>query len=290
MVEDLSQARCAAHPPSLAFADMTIFRTAGGRLRPGWYCLLAFFALMATTLVGITLDLLLRLVPGLPETLHFTIPVLAVAAIAPFLVAGARRFIDHVPGFEPGLTRPRTALPHFLTGLAIGVGVIIAADAVCVALGVAAWHLNLPADRLIPFVLGPLLAQAVPEELWYRGYLFRNLSAALPPWTAFALTTLAFGAIHLISNSEATGIGEKLLYMVQAAAFGALLLACRIIGKNLWLPIGAHAGHNMAMQTFITYTPGLYTVLLLTETTIMIITAGLLLFNRRAPALTKSIP
>ncbi|MEW9532388.1 lysostaphin resistance A-like protein [Microbispora sp. NPDC049125] len=237
---------------------------------------------MATILIGVALDLLLRLIPGIPRDLDFAIPMLAVAAIAPFLVACARRFIDRVPGFEPGLALSRTALPHFLTGLATGVAVIIAADAVCVAVGAAAWHLTLPPDHLIPFVLGPLLAQAVPEELWYRGYLFRNLTAALPPRTSFALTTLAFGANHILSNSDATGIGEKLLYVVQAVALGALLLACRVIGGNLWLPIGAHTGHNMAAETMIAYIPGLYGVLLLIETIAMIVTAAILLVNRRS--------
>ncbi len=83
-----------------------------------------------------------------------------------------------------------------------GVGVVLAAIAVGLTLlaGGAAIRLT-PSLAQWPGVAGPialgLVAAALAEELWFRGYPLRRLAEAVGPVPALAVVSLGFGAVHL---------------------------------------------------------------------------------------------
>ncbi|GAA3845427.1 hypothetical protein GCM10022226_80820 [Sphaerisporangium flaviroseum] len=241
---------------------------------------MAVGGLVASVVAGMVAALAAGLVPGVPEVAAVVGVDVVMALLAVSLVGGARRFVDRRPGGEPGLGFTARVVPQVLVGLAAGFLVIVVADGLCVVLGAARWEVRLTADRVVVVVAGALLAQAVPEELWFRGYLFRNLSAVWRPGTALVVSSLVFGVLHIVSHSEAVTLTERVLYVAQAAVMGGLLVVCRIAGGDLWLPIGVHAGHNIAAGSFIAPGAGLYAVMLGCEMVVMAAVAWIVLRSR----------
>ena len=129
-------------------------------------------------------------------------------------------------------------------GFALAIGVNYAAAGVAVALGTAEWS---------PFEVNGLMAisivtiffgQAFPEELLWRGHLAELLSRRIRPLAVILITSVAFGALHIVSGSDAQGIGEQLLYVLQATALGFLLISMRFGVATLWAAVGFHTGYN----------------------------------------------
>lgn len=89
--------------------------------------------------------------------------------------------------------------------------------------------------------LGFTAAAAVTEELMFRGVLFRVVEERAGTWGALALTAVVFGAMHLI-NPHATVWGAIAIAIEAGGMLGAAYAATR----TLWLPIGLHAGWNVA--------------------------------------------
>ena len=90
-------------------------------------------------------------------------------------------------------------------------------------------------------LFGFMAAAAVTEELLFRGVLLRILQERVGSWTALALTSILFGAMHL-ANPNASLWGA----IVIALTGGAMLGAAYIATRRLWLPIGIHFGWNFA--------------------------------------------
>ena len=96
--------------------------------------------------------------------------------------------------FDRGLPRRAlrgTAIGMVLAGLAMLLALATGGAVVHRAPGVAAW----------PGTAGPLgvglLAAALAEELWFRGYPLRRLAEAIGPVAAIAAASMAFGVAHL---------------------------------------------------------------------------------------------
>lgn len=85
--------------------------------------------------------------------------------------------------------------------------------------------------------------QGIPEELVFRGWLMRCL--AHRPRLAVVVSSLAFGALHIVSNGGQQNVAERLLYCGHAAAFAFLagMLALRL--RSLWCAVGVHAGLHL---------------------------------------------
>lgn len=79
------------------------------------------------------------------------------------------------------------------------------------------------------------------EELVFRGVLFLGVARWLGPIPAAVVSSIAFGLIHLQPELAATAF-----MTAYAAPFG--LFACWLLHRfgSLWLPIGVHAGSNLA--------------------------------------------
>ncbi len=91
---------------------------------------------------------------------------------------------------------------------------------------------------LLSGLVGALVA-AFSEELLFRGVVFRILSEWLGDVAALAISAALFGLLHA-GNPGATLLSS----IAIALEAGVLLAAAFMITRQLWLPIGLHAGWN----------------------------------------------
>lgn len=264
------------------------------RLRLGWLLPLPVAGMLASLAPAMAVGGLL--LPHLPDRVPD--PVLPVAGLATFslvalsalaLTYALRRFLDRRPWSGLGLTGARTAGAHAAGGFLAGLAIVLVADTLGVGIGAATWR---PWAEIAPQLPGiaagalPILfTQAFPEELWFRGYQLRTLGSTRPLWLSVALTTATFGAVHIVSRSDAAGLGEQLLYVAQATGLGFALAACRIATGRLWACVGLHAGYNTFHGALITTQPGRYGIQLLVLAGTLVATGLLVLAwrQRRAP-------
>ncbi|MEO3789096.1 CPBP family intramembrane glutamic endopeptidase [Nonomuraea sp. B10E15] len=86
---------------------------------------------------------------------------------------------------------------------------------------------------------GMMASVAVAEELLFRGALFRIMEERVGSVIALVVSTLLFGATHLV-NVNATLWGA----LAIALTGGAMTAAAYIATRSLWLPIGLHFAWN----------------------------------------------
>lgn len=89
--------------------------------------------------------------------------------------------------------------------------------------------------------IGMMSAVAVIEEVIFRGVLLRILEEVTGPWGALGLSSVLFGAMHMINPGATLWTGTAIA--VQA---GLMLGAAYLLTRSLWLPIGLHLGWNFA--------------------------------------------
>lgn len=230
------------------------------RLRLTWRILLAWLGFFGGVLIiGMAVQATTAQLP--PVILHAAAG-LGITASALGLVLLLRRHVDRRPWSGIGLTLDRAAIPRLLFGIVLAAIVTTVAAAATVQLGFADWGQSADttkewaeqglATTIILIAISTLLVQGFPEELVFRGYMFRNLGETLPLWATVAGSSLIFGSMHVISNGGATTLGEGVLYAVVATGFGLMLAACRTVSNTLWLGIGFHGGYNAFNGRFTT--------------------------------------
>ncbi|MBE6474365.1 MAG: CPBP family intramembrane metalloprotease [Actinomyces succiniciruminis] len=131
--------------------------------------------------------------------------------------------------------------------VAVAFAVMPMAGAVSEALGVPREEPAMPGDTwwsaiLIQIALGFFL-QGIPEELVWRGWLFRSLGSTR---TAAAVSLLAFTVMHLISQGGQEGWGERVIYLAMPFGFGAAAMAARWASGSTWAAVGAHGGFHLS--------------------------------------------
>ncbi len=90
---------------------------------------------------------------------------------------------------------------------------------------------------------GMMSSVAVAEELLFRGVLFRIMEGRIGTAGALAVSTLLFGALHLV-NPNATLWGALSI----ALTGGFLMTAAYVATRALWLPIGLHFAWNFTQS------------------------------------------
>ncbi|MFI6928477.1 lysostaphin resistance A-like protein [Nonomuraea spiralis] len=202
--------------------------------------LITVAAMFAQVIVGTAPVMLLD--PG--DALYRPLGMAGITLASLGLVLLIRRLPGHRPWRAVGLTMSWRAAPELLLGLVAGTAAVCAASALSVTLGVATWAPEgaggLP--YLLAGIVFALFSQAFPEELLWRGHLFDTLSARLRPWTVLIVVSAGFGALHIISNSAADTLAERLLYVLQAVALGFACAAARARTGAVWMAVGVHTG------------------------------------------------
>ncbi|WP_157549863.1 CPBP family intramembrane glutamic endopeptidase [Nonomuraea candida] len=248
---------------------------------PVWTVLIAVAVMFAQVFLP-ALPLPLLLDPGHPLFRPLGTAGVTLASLG--LIYLVRRFVHRRSWRGAGFGRSWRAVPQLLAGVLAGTLAVVVAGALSVLLGVAtwgSWDLVLGQLPYLPLaIVIVLLGQSFPEELLWRGHAYDMLADRLSPRAVLVVTSVAFGALHIISRSQADTLAERLLFVVQAVALGFLCGAARARTGTIWAAVGAHTGFHLGHLVLpaqdVRY--GLYLVIL----TCALGAAGLLLLRRRA--------
>lgn len=88
-------------------------------------------------------------------------------------------------------------------------------------------------------MLAMAIVSGTSEEIVFRGILFRHIETMLGSWGALIITSVLFGAGHLM-NPDASPFAAFAIAMEA----GILLGAAYMLTRHLWLAIGIHGAWN----------------------------------------------
>lgn len=179
-----------------------------------------------------------------PVTRSFTpgsAPRMAMAGVGIAVVlacySGYVRWIEQRPARElslPGAGR------EFGLGMCLGLAVF--ALVIGILTGVGAYRITGRNDLSVMLATIPgFLVVAVFEEVLFRMIIFRILESALGSWNALAISSLAFGLMHL-GNPDA-GLLSALAISIEA---GPMIGAAYMLTRRLWLCAALHFAWNFA--------------------------------------------
>ncbi|WP_017544071.1 CPBP family intramembrane glutamic endopeptidase [Nocardiopsis prasina] len=229
-----------------------------GPARPGLPLRIAVVTVGAVLIwVAITLanDLLFAEPGGRGNLAHWTNAGIAVV-LGTALVWAARRYLDRRPWSGLGLTGPSEAWWPLLVGAlswllpaALGLGFALALG-VSITPSVSASQIVLSLVLLTVLVL---LYEALPEELIFRGYLFRNLNTAMSAWLAVfaqaALFTLWGTGLWVLTGGWEVVAERMPLFLGMSVVLGCL----RVVTGNLWACVGFHLVFQVAAQALLSW-------------------------------------
>lgn len=204
---------------------------------------------------------------------------LVTCILAILLVVSARRLLDRRPVVTLGLPLGLPALRDLLCGVLTWL--LPAAAGVGVAL-VAGW-LRIEIEAALLDVVGAVLLltvlvfvyEAFPEELIFRGYIYRNLAIVVAPWLAVlmqALTFAAFGTALWVVGSGWEVLAERfVLFLGLAVVTGCL----RLIAGTVWAGMGFHLAFQVTMQLFLS---GRYLDVALSDEMVFVVATAVVAF------------
>ncbi|WP_221031326.1 CPBP family intramembrane glutamic endopeptidase [Actomonas aquatica] len=178
---------------------------------------------------------LLQQLPGWPESLSPVVGPLgslaaAVAAYGLFVRWWERRTATEL-GVHPA---------PIAVGAVAGSGLIALTIASLFALGVYQLDSWRGFSAVAP-VAATILSAAVIEELVFRCLLFRAFERSLGTWTAMAVTSGAFGVLHLLND------GTTPFTVVSVTLLGAFWCGVYALARNLWVAGLNHAFWNLTI-------------------------------------------
>src|SRR5690606_315451 len=131
--------------------------------------------------------------------------------------------------------------------------------AVGLGIAVAAGWLRIDIDATLTATVGVVLLlvvlvlvyEAFPEELIFRGYVYRNLTAAMASWLAVLVQSLAFAAFGTTLWVVTEGWGVLLERLVLFFGMAVVAGCIRLISGSVWATIGWHLAFQVVMQLFL---------------------------------------
>ena len=221
-----------------------LFHTTAGALRAPWRLLFFVMALAVSSFAAVALIAPLTgklfVLAGLRSQTFSSIIEVAGALGATWL---ALRWLERKPWSEVGLDRAAARPKWFGIGFAAG-GLAVALPILLLIL--VGWLDRVPSPTTtwgqpLVRITVLLLPAALAEELITRGYLLTAIRDALN-WTwAVAITSIAFGLLHL-QNPGATAQSVTLVVLA-----GVFLATIRIVTGSLYAAWAAHFAWNWVM-------------------------------------------
>lgn len=185
--------------------------------------------------------------PPYEDRIGHTIRAVAATVLGVGLVVLARRGLDRRPLAGLRLTSLREGWRWLLAGMAFWLA--LAGAGAAIALG-AGWagitSSGLTQQLVLLAVYLPALVflyEALPEELIFRGYIFRNLADRFPQWVAIVGQAAAFSLFGVMIGA-AQNVERILLFVTFALVLGLL----RALTGNLWTSIGFHLAFQYVTQ------------------------------------------
>ena len=130
------------------------------------------------------------------------------------------------------------------------------------------------------------LHQGFPEELVWRGWVFRSLGGTR---RAGAISVIVFTLMHIISNGGQENWIERILYL--AVPFGLAVAAVVVawVSGSTWAAVGVHGGSHMAALVLAAMrTDGNHPVAWVLEGALWLVVAGVVWLLARRRILTPA--
>ena len=109
--------------------------------------------------------------------------------------------------------------------------------------------IGLPPARVLAWILLNTFLVGLSEELMFRGVLLQAFRRTVLIWPAVLLTTLAFGAIHILNVFMTGELRSALIQSAAAALSGLLFIALRLRTGSLWPCVIVHGLWDFATFT-----------------------------------------
>ncbi|MDP3195875.1 CPBP family intramembrane glutamic endopeptidase [Tabrizicola sp.] len=110
-----------------------------------------------------------------------------------------------------------------------------------------AFAIGLPPGRAMLFLAINTALVALSEEWMFRGILFQALKSRLRIWPAVALTSVLFGAIHVLNAFVLGDLRLAAAQSVAAMMTGLLLIALMLRTGSIWTAIVYHMVWNFGI-------------------------------------------
>ncbi|WP_058624719.1 CPBP family intramembrane glutamic endopeptidase, partial [Microbacterium testaceum] len=227
--------------------------------------------LIIANLVPALLSGLVILVPGASEIFGGSSPWgFGLAFVLQALVLGTvvlgvwawMRGIERAPLRATGWRVDRLSAAWLLLGVVVAAASVLAVTALLPATGPVrdeeAFFGEQTAPMMIPLLLAYYLGlafvqQGIPEEVLFRGMLLWRLRER--PVLAISVTTLAFTAIHLVSNGGQQSAGERVIYLALPFGFSLLAVGLLLWTGSLWAAVGVHGGFHVGNYLALGFLP-----------------------------------
>ncbi len=187
--------------------------------------------------------------PAYADRVGHAVRAVAISAMVIPLIIVSRRYLDCRPWSGLRLTSladgGRVALFGAVFWLvAAGIGLTVT-----LALGWASIEFSAPSTGIVLLALYlPLLVffyEALPEELIFRGYFYRNLAARYPRWLALLMQAALFTLFGAAVGAAGT-VDRVILFFTFSVVLGIL----RVVTGNLWTAIGFHLTFQWVTQLY----------------------------------------
>ena len=99
---------------------------------------------------------------------------------------------------------------------------------------------GLPPPRALTYIFINTLVVGVSEEAMCRGVLFQGLRSTFRLWPSIVITSLLFGALHVLNVFVTGRLAFAAVQAVAAAMSGVMLVALLLRTGSLWVPIVVH--------------------------------------------------
>ena len=111
---------------------------------------------------------------------------------------------------------------------------------------------GLPPGRMILFIAFNTMLVGISEELMFRGVIFRALLSQYRIWTAIIVSSILFGAVHILNVFNTGDLSGALIQSIPAAMSGILFVAIVIRTRSIWPAIIYHALWDFVLFTMLT--------------------------------------
>ena len=229
------------------FGDSTPEHLPEARFTLAWRIGIVF---VAVTLIWLVMHALANMIFGdeYSRSNHSFRAIVTLSLVIPLIVF-ARRWLDRRPLAGLALESIRQGWRPLLVGLVCWLIPATFGVIVCVTFGWTEISLNQPLSETLLLAMGLIVLvfiyEALPEELIFRGYFYRNLTTAMPRWKAVLVQAILFVVWGLL-NGGPNSLDRSLLFFVAGIVLGVF----RVVTGSIWASIGFHLAFQTVAQLF----------------------------------------
>ncbi|QQK80154.1 CPBP family intramembrane metalloprotease [Salicibibacter cibi] len=182
------------------------------------------------------------------RTAHIISALLIFSLVLPMVIV-ARKYLDKRSWMSLRLTSFKEGWKPFVFG---GISYLVPALLGMIIFVIFGWtNINVQASfgellvAVIVLLFLVFMFEALPEELIFRGYFYRNLNNALSKWKAVLTQSGLFVLFALI-----IGAAPSVDRIVFFLAIGIVIGMIRVITENVWSAVGFHLAFQTMQQMF----------------------------------------